>query len=1172
MPDGDLKLRLIHDSSRRHGAPPDPPAGLLLTTLFFGLLILGTFVNRLSAAPPAASSVKVAKGSLRVPTYQVGEPERNPVFYFGRAYQGARGPVYPYPLLDALTGQRADKTYTALYLENEYVRFCVLPELGGRIFEAVDKTDGYDFFYRQHVIKPALIGMLGAWISGGVEWNIPHHHRATTFMPVDWTISENPDGGKTILVGETELRHRMRWCVALTLRPGSSALEVSYRIFNGTPFAQSILCWANAAVKADKDYQIIFPPGVRLATFHGKNQYSHWPISHEVYNGVDYTRGVDVSWWKNHPSPTSFFAYDSEENFLAGYDHGRQAGVVFVGDPAVTPGKKFWTWGTGTEGALWEKILTDTDGPYLELMFGSFSDNQPDYSWIKPYELKTIEQTWYPLRGIGSVQAANARAACRLEIQPGPRAAVGVLSTSVHRGAVCRLALDKPDTENGGNAGSLARRDKAAGKKPGPPARKTIFEKKADIGPDRPFVAEIALPAGVGPESLTLSLTTAEGEELISYRTRPKAEASLPRTVTPPPAPESIKSNEELYLAGLRLEQFHNPALEPEPYYKEILKRDPDDARANTALGRRDLLAGRFEEAEARLRRAVARLSANETRPRDTEPLFYLGVVLRFLDREEEAYKVFGRSAWDAAWSAAAWFEMAGIEAARGETGRALALAGQSLAADGGNPKAADFKAALLRRAGRPADAEALARTAFHNDPLDFWAANEIALSSAASGDAGPAAGRGPELRVLMRDAPQNFLELAADYAHCGLIEEAADVLSRYAASQGESGADPMVYYDLAFYLHKLEKDTEARGYLERARRASPDYCFPFRLESIAVLRWAEGENPRDSRAPYYLGNLLFDRQPDGAIKEWEKSAGLEGAPATVDRNLAIGYSRVRNDIPRAVVCLERAVSRNPEDPRLYSELDELYDLAGEPPERRLAVLAEHHEAVARSGDSLAREIGLLVELGQYDRAVELLAGHHFHVWEGGGGVHDLFVDAHLLRGRRSLEEGRAADALADFRSALEYPENLEAAKPASGGRETEVEYWIGTALEALGEMKRSGEAFRQSVGGGAAPGELKYYEGLSWLKLGDKRRASAAFDELIDRARAGLAAYPAMDYFAKFGETESAGRQEAGLHYLLGLGFLGKGEKAAARSEFERALALYPGHAKARRELRGRE
>jgi tetratricopeptide (TPR) repeat protein len=1141
------------------------PAGRLC----LGLFALGFFVAIPDAAPGSGSQgVTFTRTELTIPTYLVGEPDRNPMFYFGRAYQGARGPVYPYAFLDNLTERRADKVYTALYLENEYVRFCVLPEIGGRIFEAVDKTDGYDFFYRQHVIKPALVGMLGAWISGGVEWNIPHHHRATSFMPVDWAVSETPDGGRTIWVGETELRHRMRWSVGLTLRPGCSALEVSYRIYNGTPFSHSILCWANAAVHANENYQVIFPPGVRLATFHGKNEYSHWPISREVYNGVDYTRGVDVSWWKNHPRPTSFFAYDSDEDFLAGYDHGREAGVVFVGDHTVSPGKKLWTWGTGSEGARWEEILTDKDGPYLELMFGSFSDNQPDYSWIQPYELKTARQFWYPIRGVGGVQAANGEAACRLELGSTSRAAIGFLTTSVHQGAVVRLTADDADRERGGNVVPQALGRPAAPRREGGMADRLIFEKKLDVGPGRPFSEEIALPSGTKPESLRLSLVTAEGRELISYRPRRQAEASLPQPVAPPPAPDGIKTSEELYLAGLRLEQFHNPALEPEPYYLEVLKREPDDARANTALGRRDLLAGRFEQAEACLRRAAGRLAANETRPKDAEPLFYLGVALRFQRREREAYEAFGRASWDRAWSAASWFEMAGLAVGWGDTVRGLQLVGQSLAADGRNGKAADLKSSLLRRTGRLAEAEALARATLSADPLDFWAANELALVLSAMGEAAEAGRRTDGLRDAMRDAAQNYLEVAADYARCGLLEEAAGVLSGFAAAKDSPTVDPLVYYDLAFYSHKLGREAEVGRCLERAGLAPPDYCFPFRLESIEVLGWAERRNPRDARAPYYLGNLFFDRQPERAIEEWEKSKALEGTPAMVERNLGLAYSRVRNDIPRAVRSLERAVARNPDDPRLYFELDELYDLAGESAAKRLSVLARHQAVVARRDDSLSREIDLLIELGRYDRALELLAGHRFHVWEGGGGVHDMFVDAHLLRGQALLSRSRAEPALEDFRAALAYPENLEVARPDSGGRDPEIDYWIGTALDAASDRRRAKEMFERSANSNAPPGELLYYQGLSCRKLGRGEEAAAAFDRLVNWSRAGLDGQPAMDYFAKFGGRESAERREAGFRYLLGLGLLGQGQRAEARREFERALTLYPGLARARRQL----
>jgi len=290
----------------------------------------------------AQSPVRIWEEPLVIPTYEIGEPERNPIFYAGRAYQGARGAIYPYPLLDRLTDVRQNKTYRAVYLENKFLKVRVLPEIGGRILSAEDKTNSYDFFYHQHVIKPALIGMLGAWISGGVEWNIPHHHRATTYMAVDHTLQENPDGSKTIWIGEIELRHRMKWLIGLTLYPDKSYIEATVKLFNRTPFVHSFLYFANVAVHANENYQVIFPPSTEYATYHGKNQFSRWPISTSVFNDVDYTRGVDASWWKNHPSPTSWFCWNCEVDFFGGYDHGKQAGVVHVADHHAVPGKKLW--------------------------------------------------------------------------------------------------------------------------------------------------------------------------------------------------------------------------------------------------------------------------------------------------------------------------------------------------------------------------------------------------------------------------------------------------------------------------------------------------------------------------------------------------------------------------------------------------------------------------------------------------------------------------------------------------------------------------------------------------------------------------------------------------------------------------------------------------------------
>ena len=457
--------------------------------------LAGLLVALSPPAPAEEPAVRAWESPLRVPTYPVGPAEPNPMFYAGREYQGAQGPVYPYPLLDRLLDRREDRAYRALWLENEYLKISVLPEIGGRIFSAQDKTNGYDFFYRQRVIKPALIGMLGAWISGGVEWNVFHHHRATTFMPVQSAITENADGSRTVWVGETEWRQRMRWVVGLTVRPGRSYVEATVRMTNRTPLVHSMLYFSNPAVHTNESYQVIFPPDVDWATFHAKTDFAPWPLARGPFVGRDFAPGTDLSWWKNHPYPISFFVYRSGNDFLGGYDHGRRAGVVHVADRDTMPGKKFWTWGNGPDGRMWDKILTDEDGPYIELMTGGYSDNQPDYSWIQPGESRTVVHYWYPVRELGGVKAANLEGALNLEVKDG-KARLAANTTTRRRDARVRLL-----------AGD-----------------RVVFETTATIAPDAPFAREVALPAGIPAEGLRLAVLAADGNGARRVREPPAAE------------------------------------------------------------------------------------------------------------------------------------------------------------------------------------------------------------------------------------------------------------------------------------------------------------------------------------------------------------------------------------------------------------------------------------------------------------------------------------------------------------------------------------------------------------------------------------------------------------------------------------------------------------------------
>ena len=380
------------------------------------------------------SPVTIEEKPLVLPTYQVAPADKNPIFYTGRNYQGAQGHIYPLPLSDVMTDIRKDKTYKAVYLDNEYLELCVLPELGGRIFSATDKTDQYEFFYRQHVIKPLLIGMTGAWIAGGVEWNIPDHHRATSLLPVDYTLVENPDGSKTAWVGETELSRGLKWTVGLTVYPGRSYVEATVKVFNPTPFAHPFLYWANVSVHCDENYQVIFPPGTQFGAQHAKGEFTSWPVGTGMYAGSDRT-GVDLSWWKNHPNPASIFAWNFTDDFLAGYDFGKDAGTVHVANHHVVTGKKFFLWGNNAEARMWEKMFTETDGQYLELMVGAYSDNQPDYSWIGPGETRVFKQYWYPVQKIGGVKNANTEAAVNLERKSPAVLRVGLCTTSPRPGS-----------------------------------------------------------------------------------------------------------------------------------------------------------------------------------------------------------------------------------------------------------------------------------------------------------------------------------------------------------------------------------------------------------------------------------------------------------------------------------------------------------------------------------------------------------------------------------------------------------------------------------------------------------------------------------------------------------------------------------------------------------------
>ena len=242
-----------------------------------------------------AQGVRVWQEDVVIPTYPAPEPDRNPMFLDKRVYQGSSGKVYPNAFTDRVSDTKVEKSYQAVFLENEFIRLMILPEIGGRIHVGQDKTNGYDFFYRQNVIKPALVGLLGPWISGGMEFNWPQHHRPSTFMPVEFRMEEHEDGSRTVWLSEHEPMNRMKGMVGICLYPGKAIVEAKVRLYNRTPLAQTFLWWANAGIRVHDRYQAFFPPDVTFVADHAKRAVSRYPVATDSYYGVDYSPGTDIS-------------------------------------------------------------------------------------------------------------------------------------------------------------------------------------------------------------------------------------------------------------------------------------------------------------------------------------------------------------------------------------------------------------------------------------------------------------------------------------------------------------------------------------------------------------------------------------------------------------------------------------------------------------------------------------------------------------------------------------------------------------------------------------------------------------------------------------------------------------------------------------------------------------
>ena len=1087
--------------------------------------------------------VKAWREIVTIPTYEVGKPEKNPMFLEKRVYQGSSGVVYPYPVIETMSDEKVDKDYQAIWIENEYVKIMVLPELGGRVQMAWDKIKKRHYVYYNHVIKPALVGLIGPWISGGIEFNWPQHHRPSTYMPVDTCIEENADGSVTVWVSEMEKMFHQKGMAGFTLRPGCAYLEIKGVLYNRTDVPQTFLWWANPAVEVNDAYQSVFPPDINAVFDHGKRAVSSFPIATGTYYKMDYSAGVDISNYKNIYVPTSYMGVNSRFNFEGGYENDTEAGMLHVASHHFSPGKKQWTWGNGDFGRAWDRNLTDETTPeeakrwdidrpgfrpYIELMAGVYTENQPDFTWLMPYEEKRFVQYFMPYRELGVVKQASKDLIMNIEEISEGVVRFKVFATSKQE---VRIVLKN---DNG----------------------TVYYNKVVTITPEE-VLTETVDVKGTKFNELTFDILKTfnyGSRSVLQWHAESDDIRPIPDSAEAAQLPEQVKTNEQLYLTGLHLEQYRHATWLATDYYEEALRRDPNDIRCLNAMGLWYIRKGRFAKAEEYLRKAVKLAQKRNPQPYDGEPIYNLALALKYQQKYAEAYELFWKATWNKGWADAGYFEAAKISTMQGRFEDALDELNRCLVSNWHNHKARALKAAVLRKLGQASEALALIDESLEFDQFNYGCRYEQYLLEQDEDILN-------EMKEMLRKSDQNYDEVALDYQAAGLFDEAADI---WRIAKEEGATTPMTYY--------------YQGIYDEAMQADLTYCFPNRPEAVIALEAAKHANPMDAHAPYLLGCLFYAaRQYDVAMENWQLSADIDPKFPTVWRNLALGTFNKLGKEEEALQMMERAFNLDQDDERILMELDQLYKRLHRSHAERLVFLQKYPDLIQRRDDLVLEEITLLNEVGRYEEAIQKLDAHIFHPWEGGEGkVPAQYQIARVELAKKAILDKEYEKAIKLLSECLEYPHHLGEGK-LYGAQENDFYYLLGIAYNALGQKNKAVECWEEATKGPQEPAAAMYYndakpdkifyQGLALYKLGRAGEAHGRFYRLINYGKQHVFEKQIMDYFAVslpdllIWEDSLDTKNLIHCKYMLALGYYGMGDKEKALKYLTEVEALDNNH-----------